>query len=110
MKADSMSASNRSNKSAKLAVSPLDAAVAKLRGSVEHLNAAVDHRLQMDVGHDELRAAYNKLNDDRKHLSARVDQAEGRNQAISQVSQDVSNRLSQAMETIKNVLESQAKK
>jgi hypothetical protein len=49
------------------------------------------------------------MNDERKRLAARLDQAEGRGQVLQQVNRDVSKRLAVAMETIRTVLENQAK-
>lgn len=90
-------------------VSPdLNASLERLGKSVQHLREAVDYRLKLDENQGELRAEFNRMNDERKRLAARLDQAEGRGQAMQQVNQDVSKRLAAAMETIRTVLENQA--
>lgn len=81
----------------------------RLGQSVQHLRAAVEYRLKLDENQGELRSEFNRMNDERKRLAARLDQAEGRGQTMQQVNQDVSRRLAAAMETIRTVLENQAR-
>jgi len=88
--------------------SDVSAALERLGNSVQHLRAAVEYRLKLDENQGELRSEFNKMNDERKRLAARLDQAEGRGQTMQQVNQDVSRRLGAAMETIRTVLENQA--
>ncbi|MCR9238172.1 MAG: DUF4164 domain-containing protein [Alphaproteobacteria bacterium] len=88
--------------------SDVSASLQRLGNSVQHLRAAVEYRLKLDENQGELRSEFNKMNDERKRLAARLDQAEGRGQAMQQVNQDVSRRLGAAMETIRTVLENQA--
>lgn len=88
--------------------SDVSASLERLGNSVQHLRAAVEYRLKLDENQGELRSEFNKMNDERKRLAARLDQAEGRGQTMQQVNQDVSRRLGAAMETIRTVLENQA--
>lgn len=88
--------------------SDVSASLERLGNSVQHLRAAVEYRLKLDENQGELRSEFNRMNDERKRLAARLDQAEGRGQAMQQVNQDVSRRLAAAMETIRTVLENQA--
>lgn len=76
---------------------------------MQNLREAVDYRLKLDENQGELRSEFNRMNDERKRLAARLDQAEGRGQVLQQVNRDVSQRLAVAMETIRTVLENQAK-
>ncbi len=87
----------------------INASLERLGTSVQHLREAVDYRLKLDENQGELRSEFNRMNDERKRLAARLDQAEGRGQAMQQVNQDVSRRLATAMDTIRTVLENQAK-
>lgn len=89
--------------------SDINTSLEQLAKSVQHLREAVDYRLKLDENQGELRSEFNRMNDERKRLAARLDQAEGRGQAMQQVNQDVSQRLAAAMETIRIVLENQAK-
>lgn len=88
--------------------SDVSASLERLGSSVQNLRAAVEYRLKLDENQGELRSEFNRMNDERKRLAARLDQAEGRGQAMQQVNQDVSRRLAAAMETIRTVLENQA--
>ena len=87
----------------------INASLERLGKSVQHLREAVDYRLKLDENQGELRSEFNRMNDERKRLAARLDQSEGRGQAMQQVNQDVSRRLATAMDTIRTVLENQAK-
>jgi hypothetical protein len=87
----------------------INAALETLGKSIQNLREAVDYRLKLDENQGELRSEFNRMNDERKRLAARLDQAEGRGQVLQQVNRDVSKRLAVAMETIRTVLENQAK-
>lgn len=87
----------------------INASLESLGKSVQNLREAVDYRLKLDENQGELRSEFNRMNDERKRLAARLDQAEGRGQVLQQVNRDVSQRLAVAMETIRTVLENQAK-
>lgn len=80
----------------------------RLTKSVQHLREAVEYRLKLDENQGDLRAEFNRMNDERKRLAARLDQSEGKMQSAQQVTRDVSRRLAKAMETIRVVLENQA--
>lgn len=80
----------------------------RLTKSVQHLREAVEYRLKLDENQGDLRAEFNRMNDERKRLAARLDQSEGKVQSAQQVTRDVSRRLAKAMETIRVVLENQA--
>ena len=68
----------------------------------------MEYRLKLDETQGDLRAEFNRMNDERKRLAARLDQAEGRAQSVQQATKDVSRRLAKSMETIRVVLENQA--
>lgn len=87
----------------------VSASLEALTSSVKHLSEAVDYRLKLDESQGDLRSEFNRLNDERKRLAARLDQAEGRSQTVQQITTDVSHRLGNAMEVIRTVLENQAR-
>lgn len=87
----------------------VSASLEALASSVKHLSEAVDYRLKLDESQGDLRSEFNRLNDERKRLAARLDQAEGRSQTVQQITTDVSHRLGNAMEVIRTVLENQAR-
>ncbi len=80
-----------------------------LAQAVSHLREAVDYRIKLDANQGDLRVEFNRINDERKRLAARLDQAEGRVQTTQQITNDVSTRLGDAMEVIRTVLENQAR-
>nr|WP_306269332.1 DUF4164 domain-containing protein [Pararhizobium sp. IMCC3301] len=86
----------------------LNGSLERLTDSVQHLRKAVEYRLKLDENQGDLRAEFNRMNDERKRLAARLDQAEGKAQSVQQATKDVSRRLAKAMETIRMVLENQA--
>tara|TARA_R110000868_G_scaffold26691_32_gene102615 strand:+ start:1287 stop:1688 length:402 start_codon:yes stop_codon:yes gene_type:complete len=86
----------------------LNGSLERLTDSVQHLRKAVEYRLKLDENQGDLRAEFNRMNDERKRLAARLDQAEGRAQSVQQATKDVSRRLAKSMETIRVVLENQA--
>ncbi|MEP0519529.1 MAG: DUF4164 domain-containing protein [Hyphomicrobiales bacterium] len=87
----------------------VSASLEALAQSVKHLGEAVDYRLKLDESQSDLRSEFNRLNDERKRLAARLDQSEGRSQTVQQITTDVSHRLGNAMEVIRTVLENQAR-
>ncbi|PCJ92354.1 MAG: hypothetical protein COA52_07655 [Hyphomicrobiales bacterium] len=80
-----------------------------LTHAVSLLREAVDYRIKLDANQGDLRTEFNRANDERKRLAARLDQAEGRVQTTQQITKDVSTRLGDAMEVIRTVLENQAR-
>lgn len=83
-------------------------ALTHLSAAVNTLKEAVAYRTALDDGHGDLRTELSRLNEERKRLTAKLDQAEGRLSAQAQVTADVSSRLGASMEAIRSVLESQA--
>lgn len=77
----------------------------RLGSSIGMLETAVDGHLENETAHRESEAEVQRMGADRVRLAGSLDDAEARCQRLENVNSEVSSRLVNAMEAIRNVLE-----
>ena len=77
----------------------------RLGNSIQLLESAVDGHLENEAVFKDSNAEIQRMGADRTRLAGSLDDAEARCQRLENVNRDVSNRLVNAMETIRSVLE-----
>ena len=83
----------------------LSSAMRRLVRALDHLESAVDTRLEHQAGLGDTEAEVQRMGVDRTRLAESLDKAEARAQKLESTNREVANRLVNAMETIRNVLE-----
>lgn len=76
-----------------------------LNNSLELLGTSIDRHLDAQKAHQQAAAEVQKMGADRTRLSLSLDDAEARCQRLENVNREVSAKLVNAMETIRQVLE-----
>lgn len=77
----------------------------RLIRAIDHLESAVDTRLEHQAGLGDTEAEVQRMGVDRTRLAESLDKAEARAQRLESTNREVAARLVSAMETIRNVLE-----
>ena len=86
---------------------PLAPAIEKLSKAVNGLEKMVAIRMEREAALGDAEAEVQRMGADRTRLAESLDAAEGRAQQLEHVNNEVSRRLVDAMEAIKNVIERQ---
>ncbi|MDJ0613489.1 MAG: DUF4164 domain-containing protein [Rhizobiaceae bacterium] len=86
---------------------PLAPAIERLNKAVQNLDKAVELRLERESALGDAEAEVQRMGADRTRLAESLDQAHERSQQLEHVNKEVSRRLVDAMEAIKNVIERQ---
>jgi methyl-accepting chemotaxis protein len=81
---------------------PIDAATRRLSQALEALEAATERRREADGS---LAGQVHVLGSDRARLASQLDDATARARALEAANRDVAQRIDQAIETIRGVLE-----
>jgi chromosome segregation ATPase len=84
----------------------VEAAQRRLEVALDALDAAVDRRREADVAEAALADQVEALGSDRARLASELDEATARSRALETANRDVAQRIDQAIETIRGVLES----
>ncbi len=86
---------------------PLAPAMERLNKAVQNLDKMVDARMERESALGDAEAEVQRMGADRTRLAESLDQAQERSQQLEHVNKEVSRRLVDAMEAIKNVIERQ---
>ena len=86
----------------------LDKAADRLSVAIERLEAAVGQRPGVKVDKGNLETEIQVLGADRARLADLLDKSEAKASRLANVNRDVSNKLVEAMETIRSVLQADA--
>lgn len=86
---------------------PLAPAMDKLNKAVENLGKMVEMRMEREAALGDAEAEVQRMGADRTRLAEALDLAQERSQQLEHVNKEVSRRLVDAMEAIKNVIERQ---
>ena len=81
---------------------PIEAATRRLSQALEALEAATERRREAD---GELAEQIHVLGSDRTRLASQLDEATARARALEAANREVAQRIDQAIETIRGVLE-----
>ena len=84
---------------------PIDAATRRLSQALEALEAATERRREADRTDGKLAAQVHALGSDRARLASQLDEATTRARALEAANREVAQRIDQAIETIRGVLE-----
>lgn len=86
---------------------PLAPAMERLNNAVKTLDKAVEMRMEREAALGDAEAEVQRMGADRTRLAESLDVAQERSQQLEHVNKEVSRRLVDAMEAIKNVVERQ---
>lgn len=86
---------------------PLAPAMDRLSRAVENLDKVVEMRMERESALGDAEAEVQRMGADRTRLAESLDSAHERSQQLEHVNKEVSRRLVDAMEAIKNVIERQ---
>lgn len=86
---------------------PLAPAMERLNKAVHNLDRMVERRMEREAALGDAEAEVQRMGADRTRLAESLDQAQERSQQLEHVNKEVSRRLVDAMEAIKNVIERQ---
>lgn len=84
----------------------VEAAQRRLEGALDALDAAAERRREADVSEVALAGQVEALGSDRARLASELDEAAARSRALETANREVVQRIDQAIETIRGVLES----
>ena len=84
---------------------PIEAATRRLAQALEALEAATERRCEADRADGALAEQLHVLGGDRARLASQLDEATARAQALEAANREVAQRIDQAIETIRGVLE-----
>jgi hypothetical protein len=84
---------------------PIQAASLRLSLALEALEAATERRREADRAESTLADHVHALGSDRARLASELDEATARTRALEMANREVSQRIDQAIETIRGVLE-----
>lgn len=84
---------------------PLAPALKRLNSAVENLEKMVEMRMEREASLGDAEAEVQRMGADRTRLAEALDSAQERSQQLEHVNKEVSRRLVDAMEAIKNVIE-----
>ena len=77
----------------------------RLALALDALEAAAEQRGETDRSHEELATQIQALGTDRARLASELDQATARSRGLETANREVAQRIGQAIETIRGVLE-----
>ena len=83
----------------------LASALKRLSGAVEKLELSVDAILERESNLQDVEAEVQRMGADRTRLAEALDQSQARSNQLEHVNKEVSRRLVDAMESIRNVIE-----
>lgn len=86
----------------------LSTGIQRLSRALDQLESAVETRLEHQAGMANTEAEVQRMGADRTRLAESLDQAEARAERLEKTNREVANRLVNAMETIRHVLEDPA--
>ena len=89
--------------------SPIERAQLRLSKALDALDSALQRRLNEKASSDSLLADIQLLENDRSRLAAELDAARADNEALSALHADVDQRIGNAMETVRSVLNGAAR-
>lgn len=84
---------------------PVASAVERLNKAIDYLDAAVGGRLERETQLLDAEAEVQRMGADRTRLAESLDSAEERAMRLENTNREVSRRLVEAMESIRNVLD-----
>ena len=84
---------------------PIEAATRRLSLALEGLEAATERRREADRAEGALAEHVHALGSDRVRLASQLDEAPARARALEAANREVAQRIDQAIETIRGVLE-----
>jgi hypothetical protein len=84
---------------------PIEAASRRLFQALEALEAATERRREADRSDGKLAEQIHALGSDRARLASQLDEATARARALEIANREVGQRIDQAIETIRGVLE-----
>ena len=84
---------------------PIEAATRRLSQALEALEAATERRGDADRANGALAKQLHVLDGDRARLAGQLDEATARAQALEAANREVAQRIDQAIETLRGVLE-----
>jgi chromosome segregation ATPase len=84
----------------------IEIASRRLTFALDALEAAAERRHEADRGAQALTSQVHALDDDRARLAGELDQAAARARALEDANREVTQRIAQAIETIRGVLAS----
>ncbi len=85
----------------------IEAAQRRLALAIEALEAAADRRQEADRGLQSMAKQAEALGADRARLASELDDAMARSRALETANRDVAQRIDQAIETIRGVLDTE---
>lgn len=83
----------------------IEAATRRLSQAIESLEAATERRREADRADGALAEQVHVLGSDRARLASQLDEAAARARALEAANREVAQRIDQAIETIRGVLE-----
>lgn len=83
----------------------IETASRRLALALDALEAAVERRQEVDRNHDALSKQVHALDTDRARLAGELDDAAARSRALESTNREVAQRLAQAIETVRGLLE-----
>jgi conjugal transfer/entry exclusion protein len=86
-------------------IDPIEAATRRLSQALEALEAATERRREADRADGALAEQIHVLGSDRALLASQLDDATARARALEAANREVAQRIDQAIETIRGVLE-----
>jgi len=86
---------------------PLSSALTRLHEAVDALEKSVDIRIERESALGDAEAEVQRMGADRTRLAEALDAAQERSQQLEHVNKEVSRRLVNSMEAIRNVVERQ---
>jgi len=84
---------------------PIEAATRRLMLALDALEAAAERRGEADRNEESLATQIHALGSDRARLASELDQAAGRARGLEAANREVAQRIAQAIDTIRSVLE-----
>jgi chromosome segregation ATPase len=84
---------------------PIEAAAQRLSQALEALEAAAERRREVDRAEGALAEHVHALGSDRARLASELDEATARTRVLESANREVAQRIDQAIETIRGVLE-----
>ncbi len=86
-------------------IDSIESATRRLSAALEALEAATERRREADRGADTLANQLHALGSDRARLASELDEATAQARALESANREVAQRIDQAIETIRGVLE-----
>ncbi len=85
----------------------IESAQQRLLAAIDALEAAAEHRQDADRGRQSLANQVEALGADRARLASELDDATARSRTLENANRDVAQRIDQAIETIRGVLDAE---